>query len=125
MAVGCRLQQQRRARSGRPGSREGAENSPRGNHGTQTARGQGQGQGQQGEANHQGGGGNATQGGHGGGQADEAVKLAEIYKDVWGSLPESLRAEMNAYSREQFMDKYRDQLKRYYSAIAEKGRKGE
>ena len=31
---------------------------------------------------------------------------------------------LKTYSREQFMDKYRDQLKRYYSAIAEKGRQG-
>ena len=53
-------------------------------------------------------------------------KLADLYKDVWGHLPETLRAEMNAYaSREEFMAKYRDLLKQYYTTIAEKGqRKG-
>jgi hypothetical protein len=29
---------------------------------------------------------------------------------------------MMAYSKEQFMDKYKDQLKKYYSTISEKGR---
>ena len=73
-----------------------------------------------------GGSGNAAEGGMGGTSAtEEAKKLAEIYKDIWGHLPESLRAEMNAYSREQFMDKYREQLKRYYSTLSEKGRKGD
>ncbi|HEV3237650.1 MAG TPA: hypothetical protein VGZ25_11720 [Gemmataceae bacterium] len=54
-------------------------------------------------------------------------KLADLYKDVWGHLPETLRAEMNAYaSREEFMAKYRDLLKQYYTTIAEKGqRKGD
>ncbi|MFL5245273.1 MAG: hypothetical protein ACJ8FY_24520, partial [Gemmataceae bacterium] len=53
-------------------------------------------------------------------------KLADLYKDIWGHLPETLRAEMNAYaSREEFMAKYRDLLKQYYTTIAEKGqRKG-
>jgi hypothetical protein len=48
-------------------------------------------------------------------------KLADVYKDIWGHLPETLRAEMNAYaSREEFMTKYRDLLKQYYTTIAEK-----
>ena len=49
-------------------------------------------------------------------------KIADLYKDVWGHLPETLRQEMNQYSREQFMAKYNDLLKQYYSRIAEKGR---
>lgn len=54
-------------------------------------------------------------------------KLADVYKDIWGHLPETLRAEMNAYaSREEFMTKYRDLLRQYYTTIAQKGqRKGE
>ena len=49
-------------------------------------------------------------------------KIADLYKDIWGHLPETLRQEMNQYSREQFMAKYNDLLKQYYSRIAEKGR---
>ncbi len=92
--------------------------------GTQSARGQGQGQGQgqQSQPGQGQGQGQSAMGG-GGGQSEEAARLAEVYKDIWGHLPESLRQEMNAYSREMFMDKYRDQLKRYYSTIAEKGQK--
>jgi hypothetical protein len=52
-------------------------------------------------------------------------KLADLYKDVWGHLPETLRQEMDQYSREQFMAKYADLLKQYYATIAEKGRRKE
>jgi hypothetical protein len=52
-----------------------------------------------------------------------ANKIADLYKDVWGHLPESLRQEMNQYAREQFMAKYNDLLKQYYATIAEKGRR--
>jgi hypothetical protein len=71
----------------------------------------------------QGGGGKANQGGNGGTSPTEQNKLADVYKDVWGHLPEALRGEMNAYSREQFMDKYKEVLKQYYATIAEKGRR--
>jgi hypothetical protein len=69
------------------------------------------------------------QNGGGGGKTEAEGgpdKLADSYKDIWGHLPETLRAEMNAYaSREEFMAKYRDLLKQYYTTIAEKGqRKG-
>lgn len=50
-------------------------------------------------------------------------KIADLYKDVWGHLPETLRQEMDQYSREQFMAKYGDLLKQYYATIAEKGRR--
>ncbi len=50
-------------------------------------------------------------------------KIADLYKDVWGHLPETLRQEMDQYSREQFMAKYADLLKQYYATIAEKGRR--
>jgi hypothetical protein len=90
----------------------------------QMARGQGE-QDQQGEQQEQSAQNNGKQGGGGNGGQEEMNKLAEVYKDIWGHLPEALRAEMMSYTREQFMDKYKDQLKRYYSTIAEKGRKGE
>jgi hypothetical protein len=50
-------------------------------------------------------------------------KIADLYKDIWGHLPETLRQEMNQYSREQFMAKYNELLKQYYATIAEKGRR--
>ena len=54
---------------------------------------------------------------------EAANKIADVYKDVWGHLPESLRGEMNAYSREQFMAKYGDFIRQYYATLSEKGRK--
>ena len=42
---------------------------------------------------------------------------------MWGHLPESMRAEMNAYGREQFMAKYKDLIEKYYSTVSEKGRR--
>jgi len=48
----------------------------------------------------------------------------ENYKDVWGHLPESLRAEMNAYSNPQpFLPRYDRLIREYYKTIAEQGRK--
>jgi hypothetical protein len=61
--------------------------------------------------------------GNGGPQGEN--KIPDIYKDIWGHLPESLRQEMMAYSREEYMAKYKDIIKQYYSTIAEKGRKKE
>jgi hypothetical protein len=55
--------------------------------------------------------------------SDGMSKIADLYKDVWGHLPETLRQEMDQYSREQFMSKYGDLLKQYYATIAEKGRR--
>src|SRR5262249_38814432 len=66
---------------------------------------------------------NSKQGGMGGKSQGPTNKLAELYKDVWGHLPETLRMEMDAYSREQFMAKYNELLKQYYATIAEKGRR--
>jgi hypothetical protein len=97
--------------------------------GNRPGQGQGQQQGEQGEQTAQGGkeqgqGGKASQGGqHGGHSPTGEASLAEVYKDIWGHLPEALRNEMNAYSREEFMDKYKDQLKQFYATIAEKGRR--
>ena len=61
--------------------------------------------------------------GQGGGRsAEEQRKLADLYKDVWGHLPETLRQQMDAYGREQFMAKHSELLKQYYATLAEKGR---
>lgn len=67
-------------------------------------------------------------GGGGGNRDDRALnKNADQYKDTWGHLPQTLRAQMDAYSNPQpFMPKYDDLIKRYYRTIAEQGRrKGE
>ena len=53
---------------------------------------------------------------------DEA-KLAEMYKDVWGHLPEKMRMEMDSYFKDRFMPRYNDLLKQYYSKIAEHNKK--
>jgi hypothetical protein len=47
--------------------------------------------------------------------------LPEAYKDVWGHLPEKMRREMDLYFREQFMPRYGDLLRQYYSSLAERG----
>ena len=63
-------------------------------------------------------------GGGGGKSMEGPNKNADLYKDVWGHLPEALRAEMNAYSNDkQFMAKYDELIKRYYRTIAEQGRR--
>jgi hypothetical protein len=43
-----------------------------------------------------------------------------ITKQVWGHLPERLRQQMTQYYREQFVSKYGDLLRDYYSALAER-----
>jgi hypothetical protein len=49
---------------------------------------------------------------------------ADLYKSIWGHLPETLRAEMNAYSNTKgFMPEYEALISRYYSTIAEQGRR--
>jgi hypothetical protein len=101
-----------RGRRGRRQAR-GGQQRPQGDQGgdQQTAQQQGQ------------GGGKSNTGGRGGMSSQEENHLADVYKDVWGQLPVGLRNAMNAYSREEFMAKYKDQLKQYYATIAEKGRR--
>ncbi len=50
-------------------------------------------------------------------------RLPDVYKDVWGHLPEKMRQEMDLYFREQFMPRYSDLLRQYYSSLAERGGK--
>jgi hypothetical protein len=76
-------------------------------------------------------GGRNGKGGNGGEGGDKGERdmnrNADLYKDVWGHLPETLRAQMDAYSNPQpFLPKYDDLIRRYYRTIAEQGRrKGE
>jgi hypothetical protein len=50
-------------------------------------------------------------------------KIDDLYKDIWGHLPETLRQEMDAYAKEKFMLKYSDLIKQYYATLAEKNRR--
>jgi hypothetical protein len=83
-----------------------------------------------GEGSDKGGKGGKNGNGGGGGRKDDPLRnrAADQYKhDVWGHLPQTLRAQMDAYSNPQpFMSKYDDVIKQYYRTIAEQGRrKGE
>lgn len=51
-------------------------------------------------------------------------KLADLYKDVWGNLPDRMRQELDLYYREQFMPRYSALLRQYYAALAEQRKKG-
>jgi hypothetical protein len=55
----------------------------------------------------------------------EVNRIADLNKqDVWGHLPESVRASMNAYAgRQEFMAKHEALIKKYYSTIATEGRR--
>jgi len=54
----------------------------------------------------------------------QSDKLADLYKDVWGNLPDRMRQEMDLYYREQFMPRYSELLRQYYAALAEQRKKG-
>ena len=109
---------QRASRNRGSGSRQ-ANRGGSGNQGAQQARAdqpKSGGQPKEGGGNQGGGGGTST--------GEVTDKNADLYKDVWGHLPEALRAEMNAYSNDkQFMAKYDELIKRYYRSIAEQGRR--
>jgi hypothetical protein len=53
--------------------------------------------------------------------AGGSPNLSSLFKQTWGHLPETLRQDIDQYSREQFMTKYSELIKRYYATIAEKG----
>ncbi len=61
----------------------------------------------------------------GGGNSSTAKKntIADLYRDVWGHLPEQKRQEMDAYSRERFMPRYDELLRQYYRTLSEQSRK--
>jgi hypothetical protein len=65
-----------------------------------------------------------TEGGAGGAPKDKmAVKPSlpldeDVAKEVWGHLPDKLRQQVTQYYKEQFMPRYTDLLKQYYSSLA-------
>ncbi|MBI3410954.1 MAG: hypothetical protein HY040_21680 [Planctomycetes bacterium] len=78
------------------------------------------------------GGGNDPQkkegkggGGLGGKGKDGENTVADLFKDIWGHLPQKKRDEMDAYSRERFLPKYEELLRQYYRTISEQGRRKE
>jgi hypothetical protein len=113
---------QRASRGRRDGSSQANKSGSgsQGKQGTQTAKGDPSKQGGQPKQ------GSGNMGGGGDGKPTDPLKdkNADLYKDVWGHLPEALRAEMMAYSNDkQFMAKYDELIKRYYRSIAEQGRR--
>jgi hypothetical protein len=142
-------QQQQQAGAGGGGSSKGQSGGGGGaskQRGSRQGRGSGQGQGSQKGGNQQGngdqsakgngqkgqpkgqggpGGQGSAGGGMGGNSPISANKLADLYKDIWGHLPEDKRQEIDAYQKEGYMTKYRELLKLYYATIAEKGRRAD
>ena len=47
----------------------------------------------------------------------------EVVKDAWGNLPAKLRQQAEEYYRQEFMPRYAELLKHYYSSLSEKGGK--
>ena len=41
-----------------------------------------------------------------------------VVKEVWGHLPDKLRQQVTQYYKEEFMPKYSELLKQYYSSLA-------
>jgi hypothetical protein len=70
-------------------------------------------------------GGQGTDGG--GGKDDDRktgrVADLDINRDVWGHLPDAKRQEMDAYSRERFLQRYDELLRQYYRSIAAQNRR--
>src|SRR5262249_34126057 len=48
------------------------------------------------------------------------LRITDTYKDAWGHLPEKVRQEMDLYFRDQFMPRYSELLRQYYSSLAER-----
>jgi hypothetical protein len=112
---GSQSERKQQARAKRNQRNQMAKNRPSG----------GQSQGRQGEQSQDQMANNSGNEGGGGGKSPTGPdRNADLYKDIWGHLPEALRAEMNAYSNPQpFMNKYDELIKKYYTTIAEKGRR--
>jgi hypothetical protein len=47
----------------------------------------------------------------------------EVEKKVWGHLPDKLRQQVSQYYKEQFMPRYSDLLRQYYSSLADQNTK--
>lgn len=50
-------------------------------------------------------------------------RVPDVYKEVWGHLPEKMRQELDLYFRDRFMPRYSELLRQYYSSLAERGEK--
>jgi hypothetical protein len=62
--------------------------------------------------------------GKGTGPGNSALPLEDPFtKQIWGHLPERLRQQASQYYREQYMPKYGELLKLYYSNLAEREKK--
>lgn len=76
-------------------------------------------------ANQGKGGDQDSKSGNGGKSDSSKDKLnpaADVFREAWGHLPETLRAELNAYGvPNQFMDRYDEMIRKYYAKVAEKG----
>jgi hypothetical protein len=69
---------------------------------------------------------NAKSGGDKSADKKAADAAADLFRDVWGHLPLTQRQEMDAYSRDRMMPRYREQIEQYYRSLAEQNRrKGE
>lgn len=64
-------------------------------------------------------------GGLGGKGKDGENTVSDMFRDIWGHLPQKKRDEMDAYSKERFLQKYEPLLRQYYRTISEQGRKKE
>jgi hypothetical protein len=67
-------------------------------------------------------GGQQTAGGKAKQDPPETAKknlIADLHREVWGHLPDKMRLEMDAYTKERFMPRYEDLLQQYYRTIAE------
>jgi hypothetical protein len=109
------------------GQKQTARGNRRGGRGDRLARGGQQPSGQQPGQEPGGEDGKGQNGGKGGGKTPPGVpdRNADLDKrDVWGHLPESLRAQMNAYaSQREFMAKHEALIRKYYRSISEQGRR--
>ena len=67
----------------------------------------------------------STDSGNTGEQADTEVKLAsprDLQMDVWGMLPENVRAQMQTQMVEQFLPSHRKKIEAYFRALLRQGK---
>jgi hypothetical protein len=97
----------RQPKQGSQGKRpQGGKNQSGKNNGKQKGKGK----------SNRGGGGNSK-------EEKEKNNLADLFKDVWGHLPETVRQEMDAYTKARFVPKYDGLLRQYYRSLSEQGRR--
>jgi hypothetical protein len=53
-------------------------------------------------------------------EGEGSSSFPKLFKETWGHLPETLRQDVDQYSKQQFMAKYRALIEQYYATIAEK-----